>query len=166
MTKYKIIEEKIIIKVSELLDRSQQYSATFPNAFLELSNDTFTISTGNITYNFIAEKIGSEVLIKGTITAPFLFRCSRCNEFFEKNIVIEDFTKTYQVSSDSELIDLTNDVREDILLALPPYWICSENCKGLCFKCGTNLNKSKCKCEKRSEDKVWNILDRITIKRK
>jgi uncharacterized protein len=159
------MEQKIIIKVSELLNRSQQYTGQVSGSLLELANDSFTTPSGKISYNFTATKIENEILIRGIITIPFLFRCSRCNEFFNKEIKIADFTRTYHSSSDSELIDLTEDVREDILLALPSYWVCSNECQGLCVRCGINLNKARCKCGRRKEQNVWNVLDKIAIKK-
>ena len=44
-------------------------------------------------------------------------------------------------------IDLTEMIRQEILLHFEPYQVCSKGRKGLCPKCGTNLNKKKCKCK-------------------
>lgn len=42
----------------------------------------------------------------------------------------------------------TNDLaREALLPALPWRVVCSENCKGICPSCGTNLNKAPCTCQ-------------------
>jgi uncharacterized protein len=45
-----------------------------------------------------------------------------------------------------EYIDLTDELRESILLELPMTVLCTEDCKGLCPHCGQNLNLSKCDC--------------------
>ena len=37
-------------------------------------------------------------------------------------------------------------MHEQFVLALPMKPLCSENCKGLCPSCGTNLNKASCEC--------------------
>ncbi len=158
------MEERIIIKVSELLNHSQTYCNAVKSDFLELSQDNFTAPDGNINYEFVAEKIGDEVLIRGIVSIPFLFRCSRCNDIFKRELKIEDFTRTCHISMDSEIIDLTDDVREDILLALPSYWVCSEECRGLCFQCGANLNKTNCKCERRNNNNIWDVLNKLNIK--
>lgn len=39
-------------------------------------------------------------------------------------------------------------IREDILLSLPTKILCSDDCKGLCPYCGTNLNEKQCECKK------------------
>lgn len=45
-----------------------------------------------------------------------------------------------------EYIDITDELRESILLELPMTVLCSDDCKGLCFQCGQNLNLKKCNC--------------------
>ena len=55
-------------------------------------------------------------------------------------------------------IDLRPAVRETWLLSAPAYVQCSENCKGLCATCGTNLNESTCNCSKTETDPRWDAL--------
>ena len=43
-------------------------------------------------------------------------------------------------------LDLSDDSRESLLLELPAKILCSENCRGLCPRCGANLNEGKCDC--------------------
>jgi uncharacterized protein len=52
-------------------------------------------------------------------------------------------------------IDLDPIVREQLLLALPGYPVCNEDCKGLCSVCGTNLNERDCKCDRHVPDPRW-----------
>ncbi len=51
-----------------------------------------------------------------------------------------------------EYIDLSDDLRESLLLELPIKVLCSESCEGLCPRCGKNLNKGKCDCHLESEE--------------
>lgn len=44
-------------------------------------------------------------------------------------------------------IDLTEMVRQEIILHFPFIPVCSESCKGLCQHCGKDLNKGKCSCK-------------------
>ena len=48
-------------------------------------------------------------------------------------------------------LDLDELVAMDILLELPTRILCREDCKGLCPKCGTNLNESTCNCSQEKE---------------
>ncbi len=48
---------------------------------------------------------------------------------------------------DGETIDLEPLFREQFVLAIPYAPLCKEDCKGLCFQCGTDLNTGSCSCE-------------------
>ncbi|NOZ87149.1 MAG: DUF177 domain-containing protein [Deltaproteobacteria bacterium] len=49
-------------------------------------------------------------------------------------------------------IDLDEMIRENILLGLPDYPLCKEDCLGLCPVCGKNLNFGPCSCSKDEPD--------------
>ena len=49
-------------------------------------------------------------------------------------------------------------VREQVLLSLPGRVLCQPDCKGLCPRCGQNLNQSLCACEETPADPRWNAL--------
>lgn len=51
-----------------------------------------------------------------------------------------------------KVIDLDPIVREQMLLALPSYPVCREDCKGLCSVCGANLNDRDCGCDRKVPD--------------
>lgn len=57
-----------------------------------------------------------------------------------------------------ERLDLDELVREDILLDLPTKYLCKEDCKGLCPKCGKDLNEGDCGCDRREVDPRLEIL--------
>lgn len=48
---------------------------------------------------------------------------------------------------DGEEIDLTEGLEEQILLALPLRSLCDEACRGLCPRCGRDLNEGPCGCD-------------------
>ncbi|SPF46232.1 conserved hypothetical protein [Syntrophobacter sp. SbD1] len=48
---------------------------------------------------------------------------------------------------DGEVIEVDRLVAEQIFLGLPVKVLCSENCKGICPKCGANLNEEVCRCK-------------------
>jgi uncharacterized protein len=72
---------------------------------------------------------------------------------------------------DSGLL-LEDVVREQVLLSLPSRTLCTADCKGLCPRCGQNLNQAKCSCEEAPADPRWNALaglgnltDKLEVKR-
>ncbi|HYO65729.1 MAG TPA: DUF177 domain-containing protein [Archangium sp.] len=48
---------------------------------------------------------------------------------------------------DGKVIDLEPIVREQVLLSMPMSTVCREDCRGLCVKCGQNLNEKQCGCD-------------------
>jgi uncharacterized protein len=70
--------------------------------------------------------------------------------------------ETYQ----GKVIDLDPMLREQLLLALPGYPVCRDDCKGLCTVCGTNLNERDCGCDRRVPDPRWAGLQTLKQKSK
>ena len=54
---------------------------------------------------------------------------------------------TYLVA-DQDRIDMNETAISDLLLMLPTKMLCREDCKGLCYICGCDLNESTCDCQK------------------
>jgi uncharacterized protein len=48
---------------------------------------------------------------------------------------------------DHHLVDLTEAVRQQVLLDIPMVTLCNEDCAGLCPQCGKDLNPGPCECE-------------------
>lgn len=86
--------------------------------------------------------------------------CDLCAAEFEKDYSIkflEAFTKdgtTDYVITKENYVDLGEAAREKVILAESgKRRLCKSNCKGLCDKCGANLNIEKCNCKVEKEDK-------------
>lgn len=86
---------------------------------------------------------GKDLLLLGTATGRFSGDCARCLE-----PVTEAFQsaleRTYELAQQE--IDISEEVRESVLLALPERMLCRPDCKGLCPQCGKNLNEGRCAC--------------------
>ena len=68
-------------------------------------------------------------------------------------------TATYR----GESIDLGDLIREQLLVELPMAPLCHEDCAGLCFSCGANLNQGSCGCVHDTIDLRWQALKDIKI---
>ena len=62
---------------------------------------------------------------------------------------------------DGMVIDIDLLVVEQIFLALPVKILCSDNCRGLCPRCGTNLNEEPCSCDKDTGKSPFAALEAI-----
>lgn len=58
-------------------------------------------------------------------------------------------------------LDVDHLVRNELTLNLPMKVLCDENCKGICNRCGTNLNRGTCDCDTRSLDPRMSVIQDI-----
>lgn len=63
-----------------------------------------------------------------------------------------------------EEIDLGEIVGEEITLALPMRFLCQEDCKGLCPRCGKNLNLGVCSCDGQDDFSPFSVLNGLKLK--
>ena len=93
----------------------------------------------------LVSKITNAVTVALTVSTVFSTQCSRC-----LNDIKIDFQKqldfNYPLNKSDLVIDLDEDVRQEIILDYPAQPLCVKSCKGLCPKCGKNLNEGGCSC--------------------
>ena len=66
------------------------------------------------------------------------------------------------LDSTGQVADISDIVRQSVLLTLPMKPICSEDCQGLCSSCGRNLNDGSCDCKNEEIDERWAALKDLT----
>lgn len=116
---------------------------------------------------------GQALAVKGTIFATAKYQCSCCLEEFTVAMEIP-FGDNYQQTNNEvidieadlayytgEEIELTDLVRESLILAEPIKSVCSENCRGLCPHCGINLNTTQCNCQGKQIDPRFAVLQQL-----
>lgn len=90
-------------------------------------------------------KITNTVTVDLTLLAKMECLCSRCLSNFDIDLK-KNFKTSYPVSKNDVTIDLSQDIREEIMLDFPLKPLCRPDCKGICVKCGGNLNEGRCSC--------------------
>lgn len=96
------------------------------------------------------EKVGNTILAKTELKGSFSTLCARCLEPVEKK-AFKSFIVDFPFDKNTEHIDLGEDIRQEVVLDIPSRLLCKEDCKGICFGCGVNLNTGKCKCKNSSK---------------
>ena len=93
------------------------------------------------------------------ITFTFNGICDRCADEFQRDysfnvskVVVshlenEEDDDDYVVADENNKLDVDEFVYQEIQLFLPQKMLCNDDCKGLCPKCGKNLNREKCDCK-------------------
>lgn len=96
------------------------------------------------------------VTLEGTVSNEYTAPCDRCGEMSTERVTCDlayvlveslagEERDDYLVVPDA-VLDVDEVVRTDALLAQPTKHLCREDCKGLCSRCGANLNHGKCAC--------------------
>jgi uncharacterized protein len=132
---------------------------------------------GDVTFDGVLQKKDHRFRLKGRVQATLDLTCGRCAEAFPWPVDTEiDLTYVPQPSAnagtarqaDAEIelseedlttayyrdhvLDFAEMLREQFYLAMPMRPLCTDDCKGLCPHCGTNLNVASCNCEVRWQD--------------
>lgn len=119
-------------------------------------------------------RVGEEFFVHGEAGTPGRFTCVRCLTEFVRDVtcgldvVIHRVTspQTTGLDQDSYIevplgtseYDLTTQVREGLILAVPDTPHCREECLGLCSRCGVNKNEETCTCSDSDTDSRWDAL--------
>jgi len=137
---------------------------------------------GPLHVHLAISRHGNEVLVRGGIALDVGLECSRCLGFF--STALESELEMYLEErsgggSDEEgdlteeeidieplkkgVLDLREMIAEQIHLSLPVKPICKENCRGLCSRCGVDLNKETCSCSGGETDPRWEALKQLKV---
>ena len=97
--------------------------------------------------------------LRAQVVAPVDTHCARCGvpvqvqKELEIDLVIASSLSNEEGSDDiyvveGETFDLDEIIREELILNMDMTVLCSEDCKGLCPRCGKNLNEGDCGCDR------------------
>ena len=101
------------------------------------------------------------ISVEGRARATVISRCARClkevvlpvETAFEAEFVHGSRPEDPdQYCYESSEVELTDAIRDALILALPIRFLCREDCKGLCPRCGTDLNTGSCSCQEGDDD--------------
>ncbi len=137
-------------------------------------------------------KLEPDFYLKGTLGCHVIQPCARCAESFELKINhrfeiafsklnsrrgksrFENNTGSTSESTaemnevdinfiEGNEIDLSPVIEEQFFLAIPFQSVCQESCKGMCQRCGANLNKGRCDCKVESKAIAFSDLGILKV---
>lgn len=113
-----------------------------------------------IFFRLFVSKVSHELLVRGDFRMKVSLECSRCLKNFSYPLNFEEFTFCEPIDG-RLVIDITEPVREEVLMSLPSKPLCRDDCKGLCPQCGQDLNAKECGCKKSRQNISFNDLDKL-----
>ena len=91
------------------------------------------------------QRAGQTILVDTLVKSQYESLCARCLEPTQGNWE-KHFTFDFAADPTIEFVEINDDIRQELFLNLPTRLLCQKDCKGLCIKCGVNLNNEQCKC--------------------
>lgn len=125
--------------------------------------------SGSVQGRLRVERSGEQVTVRGTLRATAQLECARClgPAVLEIRAPLEIFAQRgggrrheldealerddYMLFHDGRKLDLREQARETLLLEVPMTPWCRPDCRGLCPRCGADLNQGPCGCAPQAE---------------
>jgi uncharacterized protein len=161
------------LSVADLLGRPGEYrDFSLTPKLTGLRHTLAEVTDEPLTATFRAESVVEGILVTGTVTAPTALRCARCLRSFDHALSLElcelFVAPGHEDSADSDAyrvsgkeIHLEAMLRDAVSLAIPVNPVCRPDCRGLCARCGANLNEGSCTCVEDEVDPRWAPLDEL-----
>jgi uncharacterized protein len=135
----------------------------------ELTAEVFAgIDDGHVTveaplrYDLRAFIVNQGLLVRGSVATTMRCRCDRCLSDFDFPVTNE--SSHFIEAPLEQTVELTANLREDILILMPQKCLCQPECLGICPGCGQNRNRSDCDCQVESTaPNAWAQLDELQL---
>jgi uncharacterized protein len=166
----------MIVDLTAIEGSAQPFDFVVGPAEIDIGDDTFKLA-GDLRATGEVIKHTAQIDVSGSIRGDAQIDCTRCLtpvahpltiDFAVSFVTPDNFAvdKEREVLADDldtdvlsdDKLDLKEVVREQILLNLPEQLFCKPDCKGLCPKCGADLNLIDCKCNDTEVDPRWAAL--------
>ena len=119
--------------------------------------------------------LGGSINLSCRVSAVIEYICDRCLAPYKDTLEIEfsEILKKETPFDDGENknpdiifytgngVELDGIVYNNIYMNIPTKKLCKDDCKGLCAKCGKNLNEGECSCDTRETDPRFDVLDKF-----
>lgn len=151
-----------------LVNLSDFFSVTGKEVQMDIKYETTEFTDGFRTYP-VVDKTGfifsfsnieeGKAMIKASGSITLQMQCDRCLSDITSTLTLNfarEVLSPDQVTEESAgeqlflreySLDIDDLINNEILLSLPTKVLCKQDCKGICMKCGQNLNLGECGCD-------------------
>lgn len=128
---------------------------------IKFENDEI-VPLSNMVCDLFLIKLKNEItVVMNDFEMKISIKCERCLNEIDYDLHIKsaerqfmgrkkkdetDIHESFTIDMSKTSIDLSDMVRQEIILHFPLISLCSKGCKGLCDSCGANLNEKECNC--------------------
>ena len=168
----------VFIEIEDLEERPLHVRHMFPINEIRFSHEDAWLKTP-VEVDFTLFPSGKELRVAGSVKTSVRFLCSRCAKEFVQPLA-EEFDLSYSPQPagnggaaeielkyedmdigyyDGVRFDVNALALERIELAMPMQYVCRDDCKGLCYKCGADLNEGVCLCKEEPDVRLSALLE-------
>ena len=104
------------------------------------------------------------LMLRGSVRAKMRCTCDRCMAEFDHAMEIplevplatelQDEEDPDYYLLDGDELDLCDLLETAFILGMDTQYVCKEDCKGLCWRCGANLNYELCRCKAETDPRL------------
>ncbi len=116
--------KRLVVDLSLLPEDGHLLNDELPTSIFDLPDEDAK-PLGPLSFRLHAQRFGDELLLQGSLSAPFEFQCVRTLALFKKTIELPQAAISFEIGAQGE-IDATDALREEILLHFPPYPRCDQ----------------------------------------
>jgi len=130
---------------------------------LEIEEDDRTSFPSPVWLALQVTPVHGALVVDGRLRLQLHCRCDRCLSYYTVELPLVPVAHQY-LGFHGDILDLTEDIRDDIVLAFPQRNLCRAECRGLCPECGQNLNVRDCGCRSENQDApTWGALNSLNL---
>jgi uncharacterized metal-binding protein YceD (DUF177 family) len=118
------MKQSLLIDLPTLPEEGQAFSGELDGAIFDLPEGDAS-SAGPLKYDLWAQRFESELLLTGSLSAPFRFTCVVTLKEFLQTIRLKSAAISVEIGNSSQ-VDVTEALREEILLEFPTDPRCDE----------------------------------------
>lgn len=115
---------KLLVELEHLPEAGKQFSGELDSEIFGIDDDEVS-SIGPLAFDLHVQRFENELFVQGKISAPFKFRCVRCLGYFDYVVEVNDFSTSFEIDGQI-VIDVSDALREEIVLDFPAYPKCSD----------------------------------------
>ena len=173
------------IEVAPLQMERDEPVTSFPE-LVQLSEESELSLLSPVSMRLRAYLVSGMVEVEGHLELTVQVACARClipvtlpvySNFAltytsePLNVIDEDSDEEIELNAEEmhlipfegKEIDLTAQIQEQLLIALPIQSLCNDDCRGLCLHCGVDLNQQPCTCEPKVFNSKFGALKNLKI---
>jgi len=158
----------MIIKISSLQEKLNTLILDGDVSELKLLEPFY----GKYDLKLEIDKAHNQLVLKAFLKLNCKFSCDRCGNGYDEILTVK-FEEVYLfgvsgdndedsdvifLPFDADKIDISKELFDYSVLAVPMKKLCDNDCKGICPRCGTNLNINSCECKNDEIDSRWKPL--------